>query len=68
MPARRQFELLRLVIEHPGWSTATLAHTLGLSVDQAERGLLTLQVRGVIEPDGTGWRRRRSDIRSWCRS
>lgn len=65
--ARRQFELTRLVMAHPGWSTEVLANTLGLSLEQTTTALLTLQVRGTIEQDGLGWRRRRSDIRSWCR-
>jgi hypothetical protein len=66
--ARRQIELMRLVLTHPGWTTEVLAHTLSISVVQATAALLTLQARGAIELVGLGWQKRQKDIRSWCRS
>lgn len=66
--AQRERELTRLTIEHPGQTTAQLAHFLTLPVTQAETTLLTLRHRAVVECVGDRWYRRRSDVRAWRRA
>lgn len=65
--ARREAELLRLVIEHPNWSTSQLAYTLSLPEPQTLTSLQTLARRGQIEEVRDGWVRRRSSVRAWRR-
>lgn len=66
-PARREVEIVRIVTEHPGWSSAQVAYALTMTDDQVGRTLLVLRNRGTLEEADGGWRRRRSEIRSWSR-
>jgi hypothetical protein len=66
--ARRERELARLVHQQPGGTDAVFAMLLGIPLQQATAALLSLQVKGLIEPAGVGgWARRYSEVRSWKR-
>lgn len=66
--AARERNAIRLLIANPGLNAAQLAYLLTVPEAQAETCLLTLETRGVVERWGAGWRRRRSDVRTFRRS
>lgn len=63
----REREVARCVHQTPGGTASLFSVALGIPLSQVEAALLTLQTRGLIEPEGEGWKRRFSTVRAWHR-